>query len=564
MPRILVCIPIVFAFAQPLHAEDPVATIAVISNPYITALPAKDIKDERGRNRGFLANTGPASLKKAVDLVNRIKPDALVVMGSLTWTGSRGDLSAFKKQIERVNCKTFTVPGHRDRMAGLLDDYRRLLGKYHVKSPVVAVKGVRLFFGTNLHADPDAESERLRSALSPVSVSKANLLFAFNKSEFARSKLTPTHKGFNRFVKETNIAVQFEATRYGHRLGYVNQLPRWYVGSTGWSSRGAISLVRVYEKRIELAQISDPKQPAFTLTVPNPVKAPRLAAVKDDPYGCPSYSADLAKKPEFTFALVSDPQFDRQRGRETLIKKSEAAIRELNRLSPAMVFIAGDLVNNNLPEEWGLFNRVFGKLKPKQYAAPGNHDVLFNYKFIEQSYAGAPKAKPDYDKIVKRAVAAANKEGFRGPTALYEKYTGSKPQQLVEYRNSAFLIVGFLTQRIDPSQMRFLREQLKKTAKKEHVFIIAHYPTLPAFGNNVQPKLGGNAMLALLREYKVIGNLFGHRHRNGFRMHERTAHVLTDNMSTIHLFHVFNDRVIIGRKRVGVPLYEKLTLPALR
>jgi len=71
-------------------------------------------------------------------------------------------------------------------------------------------------------------------------------------------------------------------------------------------------------------------------------------------------------------------------------------------------------------------------------------------------------------------------------------------------------------------------------------------------------------MLAMLREYKVIGNLFGHRHRNGFRKHERTAHVLTDNMRTIHLFHVFPDRVVVGRKRVGVPLYEKLTLFAER
>ena len=90
-----------------------------------------------------------------------------------------------------------------------------------------------------------------------------------------------------------------------------------------------------------------------------------------------SYSADLAAKPKFTFALVSDPQFDRKRGRAALIQTSEAAIRELNRLSPDMVFVAGDLVNNNLQEEWEIFNRIFAKLKPRRYFAPGNHDALF-------------------------------------------------------------------------------------------------------------------------------------------------------------------------------------------
>ena len=68
---------------NPCCADEPIATIAVVSNPYITTLPAEEIKDENGRNRGFLAQTAPASMQKTVDLVNRLKPDALVVLGSL-------------------------------------------------------------------------------------------------------------------------------------------------------------------------------------------------------------------------------------------------------------------------------------------------------------------------------------------------------------------------------------------------------------------------------------------------------------------------------------------------
>ena len=65
-------------------AEEPIATIAVVSNPYITTLPAEQIKDENGSPRGFLAKTAPASMLKTVELVNEIQPDVLVVLGSLT------------------------------------------------------------------------------------------------------------------------------------------------------------------------------------------------------------------------------------------------------------------------------------------------------------------------------------------------------------------------------------------------------------------------------------------------------------------------------------------------
>ena len=165
---------------------------------------------------------------------------------------------------------------------------------------------------------------------------------------------------------------------------------------------------------------------------------------------------------------------------------------------------------------------------------------------------------------MKKALVAAEKEGFTGSAALYEKYTGTKPRQLIEHRDCAFITVPFLTMRADAEQIDFLRDQLQRTKDKKHVFVVAHYPSLPAFGNNLQPQLGGTEVLSLLSEHRVTGYLFGHRHRNGFRMHERTAHVLADNMPTIHLLHVFPDRIIVGRKHVGSPLYEKLTIPSPR
>lgn len=547
-----------------LADDSPIATIAVISNPYITTLPPEQIKDENGRLRDFLSKTAPASMAKTVALVNEINPDAIVVLGSLTWSGSEDDFKAFDSYLNKIKVSTFVVAGHRDQLGGTLDAYRRSLGARDAANSVQTINGVALAFTSDVHTNPDAATKRLKEQLAAVGESKATLLFADQDRTMGRSRLMMDHKSFWPLIESSKVAVQFEPTRYGHRLGYRNTLPLWTVGSTGWSTGGAVSVVRVFADRIEMAEVRSANQQTFSLTVPNPVRADRLASVVDDPFGCPSYSQDLKLKPDFTFALVSDPQFDREANREYLIKKAETAIVELNRLKPSMVFVAGDLVNNNLPEEWKIFNRVFDKLKPPRHLVPGNHDVLFNYDFIEQSYASAPKKKPEYAAIVAKALASAKTEGFTGPTALYEKFTGSKPRRLIEYQGCAFITVPFLTTRADKEQIQFLRQQLAANKQKRHVFVVAHYPSLPAFGNNLQPQLGGTEVLSLLNEHRVTGYLFGHRHRNGFQMHERTAHVLTDNMTTIHLLHVFPDRITIGRKYVGTPLYEKLTIPSPR
>ena len=535
----------------------------MISNPYLTTLAPEQIKDENGRVRDFLAQSAPASMEQTIALVNGIEPDALVILGSLTWSGSPDDCRQALQYLKQLRVPALVTGGHRDELADGGQAFRETFAKLLVANQVKFVAEVALAFAGDLDRDPDAATQRLESQLAEVRDAQAVLLFS-GMDNVTRSLLKPDHKTFWALVDQHKIAARLDPTRYIHQLNYTHTLPVWSAASTGWSAKGAISLIRVYADRIELAEIADTSSPPFALTIPNPVRAARMPAAADDPYGCPSYSADLAQRPNFTFALVSDPQFDREAGRDALIAKAQAAIAELNRLNPALVFVAGDLVNNNLPEEWELFNKVFAELKPPRHVVPGNHDVLFNYDFVEQSYSSAPKQKPEYAAIVAKALAEARQDGFTGPAALYEKFTGSKPQQLVEYRDCAFVTVPFLTTRADPEQIEFLRKQLEQTGDKQHVFVVAHYPSLPAFGNNLQPQLGGSDVLALLHQHRVTGYLFGHRHRNGFRMHERTAHVLTDNMGTIHLLHVFDDRVVVGRKRVGSPLYEKLTVPSPR
>jgi len=540
----------------------PLATIAVISNPYITKLPAKEIVDERGSVRDFLAKTAEPSLTKSVELVNALKPDAFVVLGSLTWSGSDADLATVSEQLDKVEVPLMLTPGHRDGKAEGFKTYLKHFPKRDVSNSVQTINDVQLVFANDLHGNPDESVERMTTQLQSGG-GKGVVVFAGKESEFSRSKLTPTHR-FWEFVEHHKVAAQLDPTRYGHQTLYSKSLPIWTVGSSGWSARGAVTLVRVFEDRVELSEVRSASEPTFGLSVPNPVTQPRMNTAEQDEYGSPSFTENLTKKPEFTFALVSDPQFDRERGRETLIQRAKKAIAELNVLKPELVFVSGDLVNNNLPEEWKIFNEIFADLKPRRIVVPGNHDVLFNYDFVEASYSSAPQKRPDYAAIVKQALAGAAKEGFKGPTALYEKYTGSKPHQLVEHRDCAFITTPLLTMRADPAEIQHLREHLEKTGKHRHVFVVSHYPSLSAFGNNIQPQLGGTEILGLLHQHRVTGFLFGHRHRNGFKIHERTAHVLSDNMGSIHLFHVFPDRIVIGRKRVGAALYETITLTSNR
>lgn len=546
------------------QAEEPIATIAVVSNPYITKLPPNEIKDERGSVRDFLAKSGPDSLSKAVNLINRLRPDAAVIQGSLTWSGSTEDFAAARKFVDQINVPVYTMPGHRDRSDDTLDVYREAFGDLDADTKLKSVSNVTLVFASDLHGKPDASSSRIRRQLSKASESKAVLLFADRDGEFKPTVLNTEHEPFFSIVNEFKIAIRFDPVRYAYRVRCENTLPVRSVGSLAWSERGSVALVRVYEDRINVAQVSDPGQPAFSLVVPNPVTRPRLPRVEDDPYECPSYSEDLAAKPDMTFALISDPQFDRTHNRDLLIQRADAGIRELNRFDPDVVFAAGDLVNNNLPEEWKLFQKHFGRLKPTLEVVAGNHDVLFNYNFVESLYASAPKEAPEYAKLVAAAVKTASAEGYHGPTALFEKFTGRKPDRIAIYGDTAFITISFMTQRADAVQMQFLRDALEKTKNKGHVFVVAHYPSLPAFGHSLQPQLGGDTVLSLLHQYRVTGYLFGHRHSNGFRFHDRTAHVLSDNMLSIHLFHVFPDRITIGRKHIGAPLYERLTIPSTR
>ena len=109
----------------------------------------------------------------------------------------------------------------------------------------------------------------MRIQISKVASPKAVLAFSDRAGEFQRSVLTPGHDSFSNLVDEFNIGIRFDPIRYGYRVHCENTLPVRSIGSLAWSERKSIAVVRVYNDRIEVAQISDLEQLAYTLTVPN-------------------------------------------------------------------------------------------------------------------------------------------------------------------------------------------------------------------------------------------------------------------------------------------------------
>ena len=545
--------------------QKPLARLVVLSNPYITTLPSKEIRDEHGSNRGWLSKLAAPSMAKSVATINQIQPDGVVILGSLTWSGSESDFAAFEASIKGIKAPVFTTPGLRDTPEGGMEKYLSRFGSQNVLNMTKTVKGVQLVFAGDIGktATLDNAVKRMRSQ-TDGNPARATLIFGGRTHPHGVGEFDPKHEAFWQFVAWAKVAARFEPTRYGSRVLLYRDLPLYMVGSTAWSLRGAITHVKIFENRILVEKIASPSQPPFAAELPNPVGAPRFATAETDPHRCPSYTIDLAAKPGLSFAVVSDPQLSIGRNRKHLLEKAQKCIEDLNRLRPAHTFLPGDLVEDNLPEEWNLFNEIFADLEMPYTVMAGNHDVLYVHNFVERGYSSAPQKKPDYLAKVTKAMEDAAAEGYTGSTALFQKFTKSRPHLVVEKGGCVFICTEILTQRIEPEEVAWLRQQLEKTKSAKHVFVMGHYPVLPAFGNNVHGDKGGDAVLAMLKEFKVAAFIFGHRHCPGFQMHEGTAHVLCDNMQSSVLVHVFDGRIVIGRKTPASPLYEKVVVPEPR
>ena len=419
----------------------------------------------------------------------------------------------------------------------------------------------------------------MTSGLSKSGDAKAVLLFGgpdYPAVKDAKTA-TPDQTRYWQAIQDHRVAARF-IPGHSHYVGYDDSLPIWSVPSSGWSytPKFAVALITVYSKHIKLSLVRDSMQPAQTLTLPNPVAAERMPTAAADPFGVPTYSEDLARKPDLTFAQLSDSQFDdgtvpRYAARYHYDEQmNELAVAQVNRLKPPLVFMTGDLTNKNTEAEWKTFQHIYGKLKSPLYAMPGNHDTLYDRAKLDRETLGDLFASG-----VKNWQLADRLAGKQTSdrTALYRHFIGREPYYTIETNGCVFVCLNTGVASVDEKQMKWFRQELERTKNASHVFVLGHYPVLGDFGGNVQgPE--SQEILTLLRRYKVAAYLSGHRHRYDYRVHDGVMHMLCDCLCwgeyrSYQIYHVFPDRIVacwkpIFRADGNRPLYERVEIPEPR
>jgi len=559
-------------------SQDPLCRIAVMSNAYVTALPADEIREPsangQGKSRSWLKSRSAAMQTAVAAAIRQLKPDAFVLLGSVTWTGSDADCTEAERFLKELNLPVYVTPGTRDVSAGQ-DNFQQRFSEYGGKPRYsVNLRGVHLQMaaspGTSSGDKADGELVAwMTEDLMHNRGARAVILFGGPRTIGQRPADSDGEaaRRFWKLVDEHRAAIQI-LPGHDHLLSG-DLLPRWTAPSMAWQEQWTLGLIEAYTERLEVHLIASLDQPRQTLTIPNPIVAPRLASADQDPHGNPLYTKDLSEGPLFSFVHATDPQIDDATVAAAAARyphdeeMSKSAVAEINRLKPDFVAITGDLVNKNTPLEWETFNTIYSRLDAPLYLTPGNHDA------INEEHDPRTLAPP-------RATEAT---GHEGPLALYRKFTqnyASGGRRFYSFRRNgcAFLGIDTHTQAIDPEQLEWINEELARNQGATHVFVMGHHPLPGTFGDEVAREQGGDELLALFKRHRVSAYLVGHRHRaSRYLVVDGTAHVHCEDLAwgergAYHVYHVFPDRIVCCWKPVYLKqeerLYERIEFPSPR
>jgi len=195
---------------------------------------------------------------------------------------------------------------------------------------------------------------------------------------------------------------------------------------------------------------------------------------------------------------VTDPQFGMYNENKSFEKETELfekAVKEINRLNPDFVVITGDLVNDkNNRSQVEEFKRIKSQINPEipVYLSPGNHDI------------GMPATQTDI-----------------------EQYRSDYGSDIFSFRHKKSLFIGINsviikgdTPEPEQNQFEWLKKELSKGKRAEHIIIFTHYPF---FINSADEKETYSNIALTKREiyfnifnnYNVGAIFAGHLHNNG-------------------------------------------------
>ena len=158
--------------STPASSQKPVCRIAAISSPYITTLPATELGE-----RSWIAKTAPESLERTIALVNATQVDAMIVLGPLSWSGSKTDFERTKTFLDKIKAPTYLLPGEKDVSAGR-ESFDNILGNKSVEGQSLNINGVHLQFTslTNTHTTEGQRTilQQMKTGLSRAKNAKAS------------------------------------------------------------------------------------------------------------------------------------------------------------------------------------------------------------------------------------------------------------------------------------------------------------------------------------------------------------------------------------------------------
>ncbi len=233
----------------------------------------------------------------------------------------------------------------------------------------------------------------------------------------------------------------------------------------------------------------------------------------------------------FRFALLTDLHISNKKPQNEEDLKN--AVKDLNsQHNIDFALVAGDDTDLGDLESFKIAKKILNKLKIPYYISIGNHDT--NY----------------------------GETGSANFTSIF----GDDKFSFVHH---GFRFIGFPTSplkrgekaHITEADFQFIKHELKKTGKKESIFLMTHYPMLKGDVDNWKD------LHKILKKYNVNAILGGHYHRNVVLNYNEIPGIV--NRSTLrgneslggYSLYTVSDSLKVYEKMIGNPERLWLTLP---
>ena len=237
--------------------------------------------------------------------------------------------------------------------------------------------------------------------------------------------------------------------------------------------------------------------------------------------------SDKKSNPEFSFAVITDCQYDRIEG--TGIRKysmSENKLREcvahLNKMNLEFVIHLGDFIDKNF-NNFDVVEPIYKQLTVPGYHVLGNHDfsVEDNKKSMVYHKLGMPSRYYDF------AIKGWRFIVLDGNDISFHAWPGKSKKYLIaeEYYKQNRINSPKWNGAIGKKQFSWLEVILKKTEKSgEKVVLFCHFPVFPSNTHNLW---NAHEMIDMIDQYpNVKMYVNGHNHAGHYGMH-KGVHYLT-------------------------------------